>query len=664
MTSILSYRRDIDGLRGLAVVSVVLFHAGISIFEGGFIGVDIFFVISGYLITSIIKEEMSRGWFSIVSFYERRIRRIFPALFSVVFLSSIAAYYIFMPVPFRDFGQSLVACTLFVSNFLFRLESGYFDSEAATKPLLHTWSLAVEEQFYIIFPILLLGIIRWFVGREQSILFLLTALSLTFSIWYVEVSPKSTFYLLHGRAWELLLGASLVYASFPILSHRLTREIVGVIGIGLIAWGIVSFTTHTTFPGFNALFPCIGAMLIIASGRYGNSMVGEMLSSQLLVSLGLMSYSLYLWHWPLLVFYNEFWIHVSPVETALVVGVAMVVSFFSWQIIERPFRKPRGVLPRSGIFLGAGLLMVCAMSLGLWGHFSNGWPQRLPPRVQELFREVKDGNPRQQDCLGTSFRFVPVEDACVYGANVPPSFVVWGDSHADSLMAMVGEKLRQQGQSAKFFGAMGCPPIMGLKSIREKNDKCYQFNKHVLEFIEKAPGIQSVLMIARYSVYVHEWSGPYRPTEDNKVHRFIANALEFMPNDSHRNTFFEEPFLLTIDRLVHAGKKVVLVYPLPEPDFHIPNAIGQLILRGENPEVFTIPYGNYQKRNQFIFELFAKFKNNDAVVHVFPHERLCDDQECIVFGHKHPLYLDDNHLSSFGVKYVGPAFDDIFRQEE
>src|SRR5436309_10032587 len=262
----LKYRSDIDGLRAIAVVPVVLYHAGVQSFAGGFVGVDVFFVISGYLITALVASEVRGGHFSLVRFYERRIRRIFPALFTVVAFSCVTASFFFMPMDFKRFGASVAAMTLFASNFLFWRQSGYFDAAADLKPLLHTWSLAVEEQFYFVFPIVLVWILRLRRNRWQAVIIVSATVSFAWSVWQVAEDPTAAFYLPLARAWELLVGSLLALSIVPAIGRRFWNEAAGIMGIGLIAWSVLRFSAETPFPGINALLPCAGAALIIHSG--------------------------------------------------------------------------------------------------------------------------------------------------------------------------------------------------------------------------------------------------------------------------------------------------------------------------------------------------------------------------------------------------------------
>src|SRR5258708_7906370 len=296
------YRADIDGLRAVAVLLVFAYHLGTARVRGGFVGVDVFFVISGYLIGSIILSEIDSGKFSLLSFYERRVRRILPALFVALAVCAVLAYKFFLPAELDEFAKSFLAATFSFSNVFFYHQAGYFEGPAAMKPLLHTWSLAVEEQFYIFLPLFLLAVRRYSLAVRRNIVMAVTICSFIISAWGAFKNPDATFYLAHTRAWELLLGTLLALDFIPHFSGRSWRNFLSAAGLTMILASAVLYEKTTPFPGLAAAVPCFGAALIIAAGRDGSSFVGTALSLRPVVFIGMISYSLYLWHWPLIVF--------------------------------------------------------------------------------------------------------------------------------------------------------------------------------------------------------------------------------------------------------------------------------------------------------------------------------------------------------------------------
>ncbi|MCP4923786.1 MAG: acyltransferase, partial [bacterium] len=344
------YRPEIDGLRALAVLPVLFYHAGIPGFSGGFVGVDVFFVISGYLITSIILKEIEAGTFTLSHFWERRARRILPALFTVIISCFIAGWFFLLPGDYKELGDSALAQSFFVSNVFFWRKVGYFATAAETKPLLHTWSLSVEEQFYIFFPLLLL-VFSKFCSRKNLLKFVMAGLvlSLTLCIWIqhskiaFELSPiwfdnaGAAFYLLPTRMWELLIGAALTFSPIALNFNR--RATFGVFGIFGILTAIVFYNDQTIFPGYTALLPCMGAALILWSNERKVNIVGRFLSLKPLNFIGKISYSLYLWHWPLLAF-PQYWLDrkLSILEACLALTITFFLSILSLKYIEMPFR--------------------------------------------------------------------------------------------------------------------------------------------------------------------------------------------------------------------------------------------------------------------------------------------------------------------------------------
>lgn len=440
------YRAEIDGLRAVAILPVVLFHAGLSAFSGGFVGVDIFFVISGYLITTILKDELQAGHLNLLSFYERRARRILPALFVVMALSSIMAWHTFSLEDIQAYSQSLVAVPLFLSNILFWTQSGYFETGVDLKPLLHTWSLSVEEQYYIIFPGVMLCLWRW--GRVGLIASLAVAalISLAVAQWGVIHKPNAAFYFLPTRAWEILLGSLAALTSHYVIAKTtpFLKDALSLLGLALIVAAIFMLDATTPFPGVAALLPTLGAVLILLYGT-SNTLVGKLLSLRGFVYVGMVSYSFYLWHQPVFAFarYDH--------EPALITMLLLVVLSFglgiaSWNFIENPFRR-QGAMSRrafASLFIVAGALFV---GLGIWGSSQKGyeavWYASQSPEVQQLHDVINRSSvPNSQDDGACRFNSSELNAATKkrlldchlrFGSG----YAVLGDSHAIDLFGAI-----------------------------------------------------------------------------------------------------------------------------------------------------------------------------------------------------------------------------------
>jgi peptidoglycan/LPS O-acetylase OafA/YrhL len=371
----LKYRPEIDGLRALAIIPVILFHAGFGLFSGGYVGVDIFFVISGYLITTIILNEMKKGHFSLVRFYERRARRILPALFFVILLCLPFAWIWLTPSDMQDFAQSLIGVATFSSNIFFWQESGYFDTAAELKPLLHTWSLAVEEQYYILFPLLLM--VFWRYGKRAIlyVLIFIFIVSLGLADWRAYNEPTAGFFLLSTRAWEILLGAfSAFYLNVRTSNNSsFLNQLLSLLGLLLIGVAIFTFDQTTPTPSLYTLIPTIGVVLLILFANQG-TYVKYMLSSPLLVGFGLISYSAYLWHQPLFAFarHSPFSSDLGSEFYGLLIIASTILAWLTWKYIETPFRHRTSITNKQVAQGGVGLAFIFII-IGCLGYFSNGF---------------------------------------------------------------------------------------------------------------------------------------------------------------------------------------------------------------------------------------------------------------------------------------------------
>ncbi len=373
----MQYRPEIDGLRALAVIPVVLFHAGIAGFSGGFVGVDIFFVISGYLITSIILNEQQKDSFTLAGFYERRARRILPALMLVVLLSAVAAWYLLLPAELVDFGESLASVGVFASNILFWTQSDYFATTSEFIPLLHTWSLAVEEQFYLIFPVFMIFTLAWTKTKRLSVLTLVAILSLIFCEWAWRNAPEANFFLAPSRVWELMAG---VLCAFYLQQARdpklLIRQLASLAGLLMLVYSIAFLDKSIPFPSLYALIPVVGTVLIILFTDK-NTLVGKILSLPFIVGVGLISYSAYLWHQPLFVFARLNSMDELSVMTLLGLSIlAFIMAFISWRWVEKPFRNRNWLSQRQVLWMAA-LCSLILISLGLIFVLGGGFDERF-----------------------------------------------------------------------------------------------------------------------------------------------------------------------------------------------------------------------------------------------------------------------------------------------
>jgi peptidoglycan/LPS O-acetylase OafA/YrhL len=436
-TQYLGYRRDIDGLRAVAVLAVLGYHLQISWFSGGFVGVDVFFVISGYLIGALIVKEVKLGTFSLLSFYARRVRRIAPA-FGVMVLSIMAiSYVLLLPAEYVRVAWSALFAALSISNVYFSEHTGYFDVPASAQTLLHTWSLGVEEQFYLFFPLLVLLIIRYAPRLLNTGIGLLWVCSFGLSAAGALENPIAAFYLAPARAWEMLLGVLLVIWPIPAGLSTATRNLISALGLAMIGYSILEYSPDTPFPGTAALVPCAGAALIIAAGHAGHSVVGRMLSLRPVVFVGLISYSLYLWHWPVIFFQRGDAEVLTNESRLLIVLFSFVLAILSWQFVEKPFRRgfksapDRQVVVRG--LLGLGATALTAIFIITW----DGFPARFSPiaRAYAAYLDKGQSHFREGSCfIVGSFTFNNFDrEKCLRRDRGKQSYLLVGDSHAAQL---------------------------------------------------------------------------------------------------------------------------------------------------------------------------------------------------------------------------------------
>lgn len=657
-----TYRADIDGLRAIAVLSVLLFHAGVGAFSGGFVGVDIFFVISGYLITTIIHREVEAGNFSVTRFYERRFRRILPAAVVVVIAVLVIGELLF-PLHHQDsLARSAVAAALFSSNIFFFLESGYFADPASTLPLLHTWSLAVEEQFYLVFPLVMLLIAKFGRRRYSAWLLVLTVVSLVSCVVVTESSMSAAFYLSHNRAWELLAGGLLAINAIPALQDQRKREFVSLTGILMLALSVLSFSELTIFPGLAALLPVLGTAMLIHAGAHGQTVVGRCLSVRPLVFVGLISYSLYLWHWPVVVFAQYYSVvELTPASTILVLCTSFSLAVVSWRYVETPFRKKQLVAePRQMLRVSAAATFAL-VAVGMVGIYGQGVPEQDSHNSVMHYEENDPEWLRWGECEDKSRALGSDGKPCAIGSvGEVPSFIFWGDSHGMSLASAVDRSAALNGLAGELVVASGCPPLD--KIVRQGRATCDAFNTDVLAYLAAHDEISTVIMAARWTFIV---SGDYVKREESYALKLI-DLQATQPDDTDNASVLEIGLRRTIERLQELGKNVVLVGPVPEIGYDVPSATFVALKTNRDVNALISPtVSEHEKRNSKVTAIFDGLQGNTAVsAIVYPSEYLCDPDYCKVAIGNSPLYRDDNHLSTSGSKYLARMFDEVFGQQE
>ena len=442
--SVAAYRADIDGLRALAILPVLLFHSGAPGFSGGYVGVDVFFVISGYLITGHIADEIAGGHMSLARFYARRFRRILPALFATLILTWLVSAFLLLPSYLLALSKALLAAAASVSNIYLWQTAGYFAPDSAFQPLLHTWSLSVEEQFYLVVPILMMLTAKPLRGRWVLLFGPLCLLSFALSVYATARAPTANFYLLPTRAWELGLGALTATAPLPRIGRRWVAETVSAAALLLMLAPVFVFDDATPFPGVNASYPCLGAALLIHTGRSDRSGAKTLLSARPLVAIGLISYSLYLVHWPLISLLRA--MEVAPPAAPQIILLLMAsfgLATLSWRFIEQPFRRQHPALTQRRVLLGGVAAMGVASLVGLIGIGGRGFPSRLPDFAEQVIPGHADWKPGRCFLLGNpDHRAWSLED-CTRIATGPTKVLLWGDSFGRAVCA--GHPVRCRG---------------------------------------------------------------------------------------------------------------------------------------------------------------------------------------------------------------------------
>ena len=644
----MKYRTDIDGLRAVAIVPVVLFHSGSSLVSGGYIGVDIFFVISGFLITSVIVSGFNQQRFSFRHFYERRARRLLPALFAVLLFCLIIGYFVMSPVQYQDMGVSFIATVFYVTNILMWSRSGYFQTSAENDPLLHMWSLSVEEQFYIFYPILLLLFFRFLKKDPLVIVIILSLLSFVLSIWGVSNKPNPTFYLLPTRIWELGAGAIVALSLIGSNWSLVTRNIAAIVGFILVICPILLYQSTTPFPGLAAFPPVLGTALIISAGIKGENIVGQFLSWKPFIGIGLISYSLYLWHWPIFAFLNiHFGLsHIPPLVSFIGVVVSVILSILSWKYVEQPFRSSERVSAKKIFTLSViGIGLFTAIGAILWA--AKGFQSRFDIQTNAAFRAA-EGNPYRERCLSRHLH----QGLCTLGEdNGEVSFVLWGDSHAMSAGHGFDLAASQHGVSGYLASHSDCPPILGVSgSPLHNGGSCEKFRRDIKELIETTESIQTVILHARWPRYTEEeldWEVGFAP-------KFELLDKELPPfKDTYSRNFIDEGLLEMVKELRRAGKTVFIVESVPEQPFEVAYTVGRSLGFGtELPEASSAAFA--KKRNRVFPRLEASLIDLGAILYPVI-EKVCKDQ-CEYIEKGSPLYEDDNHLSIFGSEYVFSDF--------
>jgi len=657
----MAYRSDIDGLRAVAVLLVITFHIDLPGVAGGFVGVDVFFVISGFLITSIIKADIQNGSFSFLRFYDRRIRRIFPALIAVYLFCVLVSLVLLVPSDMRHFGLSLMASAAFVSNFLFAFEASYFDVSSIDKPLLHTWSLSVEEQFYILWPLILVAASRFCSAR--GLFWLMVAGisgSLAFAEWQLGSDRPAAFYLMPARAWELGLGALLAFKQYDLKRAPRVHDLLSLVGLALILWSALTLTNFSRFPGLNAAPACLGTALLIVSGGGKQGIANRLLSLRPVVFVGLISYSLYLWHWPLIVFLHYYLNReLHHFEAAAAVVASFFVAVLSYRFIEAPFRRPAGqphdaeapAYRRRGegtLKMGLVAAMVCVL-LGA-GMLPDGWAWRLPEAAAAMDATSAKFNPFRKDCHGIS-RISADADNCTIGqlrSDGGYDVLVVGDSHANHFVPGFDNLLREHGLSGRQLTTSSCPPLYDMRIFRRPGGQtCEDFMPAVRRFLDAHEEVQLVVLAARWAIYSETTWLKHEPF--SRI--FLVDGEEKVFTQENSRRVMKTTLKETVEEITSRGPRVLLMAQVPPLSTRRARCVIHALWYGSEETLCYEPAAAARRRTRFASQVIAEIAAaDDRVDAFFPARIMCNETLCIPELGNVFLYRDEDHLNPTGAK--------------
>ncbi len=634
------FRADINGLRAWAVIAVMLYHFGIPGFNGGFIGVDVFFVISGFLMTGIIVNGLEKdpNHFSVVHFYMARARRILPVLIVLCACLMLAGWALILPFEYKELSTQVLYCLNFLSNFLFWQQGGYFEVGSHEKWLLHTWSLSVEWQFYLLLPILLR--LLWKIRANRH--FLTLSISFIFFLSFIlctivtDYKPDAAFYLLPTRAWQMLAGGLVfLHADVFTLKDR-SKKIVELIGFLLIIIAILIFDIFTPWPGWHAALPVTGAVFVLISAQHDSLWSNNRLAQW----LGTRSYSIYLWHWPLVValFYRQK--HHDPLMVTTAILLTVFISHLSYSFIENPARKKLAdqTIIRNILYLVAAIIVTVSI-----GQIS----QPINEQIRFIEAERWNRNTRTRECLvwqGTWFK------KCHYGGS-KNTVILLGDSHANAVVSSIHNALAKNDSGLLQLTYAGCPTIKGSIELAFGN-MCHLFNDWAFQQIHSMPADIPLIIINRLT-----WAA-------------FGGVLDIPPgphvyfSTHHKKTtpeFLQEFRQRFLDTTCEYAKErtVYLMRPFPEMMVKVPRALAQDLKLNHQSDIH-ISINEYYQRNAFVLAIQDDAVKRCGVKILDPLPYLCTNDKCMGVKNDWPLYFDDNHLSEFGNQLLIPLFTPIF----
>ena len=642
------YRPDIDGLRALSVIAVILYHAGVPGFRGGYIGVDVFFVISGYLITQQLIQPASGGIRQrLATFYLRRARRILPALFAMLATVAVAAWLWLLPFDLVLVGKYVALNALMLGNLAGYTDFGYFVAGAPLRPLLHLWSIGVEEQFYLLYPLFVLLVLHKWPSHLRSILSFLAAASLALCLYGSYRMPVATFYLMPTRGWELGAGALLALGLWRAPRSLIANEWAALLALSALIACVTLYEPGMRYPGLFTLPVCVATLFLIASNAHSHSRVGRLLSVGPLVWVGLASYSLYLWHAPVIVFFRYCLLHEPRAgELALAGALIVFLAAASWTLIERPVRTRR-VLRSNRTFVHAAWIFA-ALLLGtgivLWR--SEGFAGRLPPNIERYTRAENGYSTQALRCLNRGEASIQAGDLCRFGPDdaTRPKVLVWGDSHALAMFRAYENYATREGFALYFAIHSACRPLLGVtgSNALKTSEACASFNASMTHAIERID--PDIIVLNSFWMY-------------DGTHPVLASD----PAASGRGEAFEAALKRTVQQIGRPGRRICVLHDSPLYDGRVPHILAMTRIRGRDPDSLRLPRSVAEAQQPDIDTAIDHLAARGLIIAVDLRAALCDTQFCPLEHDGWPLYFDDHHLAREGSLVASPALARCFQ---
>lgn len=643
-----SFRYDINGLRAYAVILVVLFHFGILGFSGGFIGVDIFFVISGFLMTKIIVSGIEKNSFNILKFYLSRAHRIIPALAVLCLFITLIGWFTLTPQELKEYSKHVISSLSFISNIQYFREAGYFDAASHEKLLLHTWSLSVEWQFYIILPLLLVLFNKIFKSANTlKILYLILFLiSLTLSVIISKSNSSAAFYLLPTRAWEMMAGG-LIFILFQNLTlNNLATKIIELTGFILIAISLIIFTGSTLWPSYNAFLPALGTFLILLANN-NNSIFTN---NKICQFLGNSSYSIYLWHWPIVFYLSYFGKENNIIYITFSIALSIILGYISYKIIEIPSRKWLSQKKINSGYLITFTYLFISISFFSFLYLKGGLIKRFSQNIQIMIEKGNEKNPLFSKCQISSGVNVP---ECKYG-NGDIKLIVIGDSHAEAMIPAIQKALPPDSALIDWTYS-GCPTVENIKKINNPDFKCGEVVSKFLQKTSQFPDTP-ILIVNRINVLFHG----AKDGDSDMLHPIRYIDRPFKAYNAEYEKTMKEAYINTLCKF-SKNNEVYVTRPTPEFPVNVPKVlVHREIIKSSTP--LTITREAHLKRSRLAWEAQDEAAEKCGIKILDITNFFCDQKNCYSEKKGIPLYFDDDHLNIYGASQLTPLFKEVFKQ--